>query len=435
MNNDGNVMTKLEPRCVCCLCEKKEKFSTENMTRIVQDLMNAEVNLINISYEFLLKIIVFQLPPLFKYVPSVFCVDCVAYLEEYKKFKATVELSFVTLEKLVLEKGLNKLECLEMLKLTPRVSPDPNAAAVKEVKLVRRLWKCAGRPRKDGTPAQPRFFKVKRKTPPVYDSDSYKSKSSDDENYCRRSDNEEWNPDKKIVSLQKREKKYKTKHNSVSKGSGKRGRPKKSLDNKAEVLKECRVELKIKPHNGIITKSDQFNGNHDFGVKKKRGRPPKTSETLNDQKITPFVKKKVLQKSYFNDSNISSNDERDLCVVSKKGRGRPKKEAVATKLDVKKKEKKRKRAMVKPIIKSIVKKKRGRPPKNPLTMDDADKKTVENKSSRKRKRNQMEKSNEWVTDTEDERKIKEEVFDSDSDATTEDSDVIPKHFKGLILAS
>lgn len=46
MNGDEDVATKLEPRCLCCLCDKEEKFSTENMTRIIQDLMHAEVSLI-----------------------------------------------------------------------------------------------------------------------------------------------------------------------------------------------------------------------------------------------------------------------------------------------------------------------------------------------------------------------------------------------------
>lgn len=44
MCDEENVVTKLEPRCMCCLSEIEEKFSTENMTRIVQDLMHAEVS-------------------------------------------------------------------------------------------------------------------------------------------------------------------------------------------------------------------------------------------------------------------------------------------------------------------------------------------------------------------------------------------------------
>lgn len=44
MCDEENVVTKLEPRCMCCLSEMEEKFSTENMTRIVQDLMHAEVS-------------------------------------------------------------------------------------------------------------------------------------------------------------------------------------------------------------------------------------------------------------------------------------------------------------------------------------------------------------------------------------------------------
>lgn len=362
--------------------------------------------------------------------------DCVAYLEQYKKFKATVERSFVTLEKLILESGLNKIDCLEMLELIPRVSPDPDA--VREiVKPVRRLWKSVGRPRKDGTPAQPRFFKIKPKTPPVYDSDSYKSKSSDDENYCRRSDNEEWNPDKKNLSLYKREKKYKTKHNS----GGKRGRPKKSLDDKPQVLNERKLEQKIKPHNGILTKTEHFNGNNaKIFVKRPRGRPPKSSEatekTLDDQRIATSVKKKVLQKSYFNDSNISSNDEREL-VVSKKGRGRPKKDALATamKLVVNKKMKKRTKATKKPTIKSIKRKKRGRPPKNADLIAGVNEKTADNESSRKRKRNQMEKSIEWATETEEEVKVETEVIESDTDATIGDLESTPQNYKSFIFAS
>lgn len=44
MNSEENVMTKLEPRCLCCLSEIAENFSTVDMTRIVQELMHAEVN-------------------------------------------------------------------------------------------------------------------------------------------------------------------------------------------------------------------------------------------------------------------------------------------------------------------------------------------------------------------------------------------------------
>lgn len=384
---------------------------------------------------------------MFKYVPTVFCVDCVASLESYQQFKATVQRSFVSLEKLVVDKGLNKNDYLEQLEIYPRGTPDPNRvrASAKPLKV---LWKCPGRPRKDGTAAQPRFFKMKAKTPPVYDSDSDKSNSSD-ENYCRRSDNEEWNPDNKSVNLNKREKKHKTKPLTGSGGvavkSGKRGRPRKVL------LDKIAVKKPEKTHNGILETdkpTEQLNGNHIkahlFG-KRPRGRPPKAGDAENP--IT--VRKNVLQKSFLNESNIP-NDEAPRLIVnsssstssssSKKRRGRPKKTALSTnalKIVVTNNNKKLKKCTKPSItIKSILKKKRGRPKKNDLPhLGMAKAKSSEMLLNRKRKHSQLEKSVGWATETEEEIKIKEES-DSESIMTTPPSmESRPKNYKSFILAS
>lgn len=381
--------------------------------------------------------------------------DCVAYLDEFKKFKATVETSFVTLERLVYERGLNKIDCLEMLDLFPRMSPDPQAVKVEVVKPVRRLWKSVGRPRKDGTPAQPRFFKIKSKTPPVYDSDSYKSKSSDDENYCRRSDNEEWNPDMKNVNVNK---KYKL---TKGTGTGKRGRPKKILEEPTHILNEMKKEIKVKPHNGMLsTKSEQMNGNHTkIFVKRPRGRPPKTQETSEQTLITkkkhPILlnKNKVLQKPYFSDSNISSNDERDSIKTIKKGRGRPRKDPLAPPTTNKKKTiqlvvnnkklklKKRMKNPSKPILKSIIKKhkKRGRPPKNPELKTGVKKLVSNHETTKKRKRHELDSSMDWTTETEDVVKVEsveKERQKIKSDTTTSQGfDMIRKNYKDFSFKS
>lgn len=363
---------------------------------------------------------------------SVFCVDCVAALEQYQKFKGTVERSFVTLENLVLEKGLNKNDYLEMLEIMPRVSPDPDAMLMRETaKPVKILWKCPGRPRKDGTAAQPRFFK-KPKAPRVYDSDSCKSNSSD-ENFCRRSDNEEWNPDNKNISLNK---KYKMKQNNGSKSGGKRGRPKKVLDDATQGLNETKADPHLVSHNGILTKSDQFNGNHTkmFG-KRPRGRPPKTDIPLEGPSNDPFapisIKKAVLQDTLLNNLN-------EFATVRKKGRGRPKKSdttvpTTALKIVVNKKLKTRTKKPSK--IKSINKQnKRGRPKKTAVASVNNSKKSTNNEIGRKRKRSQMEKSVDWATETEEEIQVKEEII-SDSDEKTEDLEVRPNNYTSFILAS
>lgn len=349
-------------------------------------------------------------------------------LEQYQKFKSTVEISFVTLEKLVVEKGLNKMDYLEMLEMIPRVSPDPDAERPMVKPPAKILWKCPGRPRKDGTAAQPRFFKMKPKIQPVYDSDSYKSNSSD-ENYCRRSDNEEWNPDIKNVSVNKREKKYKTKQNSVlnKTGSGKRGRPRKVLDDTTQVLKERKTDPKPKTQpNGILTKSDQFNGNHTkMFVKRPRGRPPKTDTNPEQRSNKHLFPLSVKQEAIRNDSNKSNSG-----INHKKGRGRPRKIDSALKLEITKKLK----ARTKPTtIKSTIKKKRGRPKKTSVVLGGGvSKKTTNNR--RKRRNPNMDKSVEWSTDTEEEVKVKEEVS-SDSDTMTEDLEVRPNNYKSFILAS
>ncbi|XP_063710117.1 uncharacterized protein LOC134838503 [Culicoides brevitarsis] len=421
MVSTEDILEKLEPRCLCCLSEASEKFSAENLTRILQDLVHAE------------------LPQLFKYVPTVFCVDCVAALQLYEQFKAKVQRSFVSLEKLVIDRGLNKNDYLEQLEIIPRVSPDPFAEERKPIKLpLKVLWKSPGRPRKDGTAAQPRFFKKEPKSPPVYISDSYKSdNSSEDENYCRRSDNEEWNPDQKNPNLMKREKKYKTKLPGVMMKGGKRGRPRKTTDDNAP--------KKSKPHtNGIMNnhpteRLEQLNGNHTKNpfAKRPRGRPARASDATSI-----LVKKQILQKS--NESNIQ---ESPRILGAKKRRGRPKKTASSPTATLVVTNNKKLKKCTKPsmVIKSLLKKKPGRPRKNSAElagMEAKNKSSPESEANRKRKRSQLEKSVGWTTETEEESRVIREEYDSDSVMTATTTGTLPagdvsrsKSYKSFILAS